>query len=399
LLEKLKEQISRFDIKYKIKQTMRKLTTEEFIAKAKLIHGDKYDYSKSIYINSNTPLTVICPEHGEFYPTPNNHISNKSGCPMCNGGVKIDREEFIKRAISVHGNKYNYDNVIYIDSNTPVIITCPEHGDFYQRPAQHLSGNGCPVCAEIMRLTTEEFKCKVASIFGDLYNLDKVNYVNAYTPVIITCPIHGDFEKVPHNMISSHSGCPMCNGGVKIDREEFIKRAISVHGNKYNYDNVIYTNSSTPVLIICPEHGEFYQTPSVHLSGHGCPKCNSSKLETQVRLYLLSKNIPFIEQMKWEWLTYKQPQSVDFYLPELNAAIECQGYQHFIPSDLFDRTETLETRIERDISKQKLCLENGIVVYYYSNLSTNNIKFIYPYQVYENLDLLVFNIFNNNYII
>ena len=174
---------------------MRKLTTEEFIAKAKLIHGDKYDYSKSIYINSNTPLTVICPEHGEFYPTPNNHISNKSGCPMCNGGVKIDREEFIKRAISVHGNKYNYDNVIY-------------------------------------------------------------------------------------------------------------------------------TNSSTPVLIICPEHGEFYQTPSVHLSGHGCPKCNSSKLETQVRLYLLSKNIPFIEQMKWEWLTYKQPQSVDFYLPELNAAIE-----------------------------------------------------------------------------
>ena len=93
--------------------------------------------------------------------------------------------------------------------------------------------------------------------------------------------------------------------------------------------------------------------------------------------------------MTWDWLVYKYPQHVDFYLPEFNTAIECQGLQHFTGSNLFDKTEPLEVRVERDINKQKLCLQNGIRILYYSNLSTKNKKFNYPYLVFEDLNKLI----------
>lgn len=224
------------------------------------------------------------------------------------------------------------------------------------------------------RLTTEEFIRRAREVHGDKYNYDKAIYINGDTPIIVTCPEHGDFYPTPSNHIGNKSGCPKCNGGVKIDREEFIRRARETHGDRYNYDKVIYINSSTPVIIGCPEHGDFTQLPSVHIAGSGCPLCNCSKLETTVRLFLNSLNISYKEQMTWDWLVYKYPQHVDFYLQEFNTAIECQGLQHFTNSSLFDKTEPLEVRVERDINKQKLCLQNGIRILYYSNLSTRNKK-------------------------
>ena len=367
----------------------RRLTTEEFIKRAREIHGDKYDYSKVNYINSITPVTIICPVHGEFKQRPDNHIFGKTGCPYCNGGMKYTQEEFIKRAKEVHGDKYDYSKVNYIDSITPVTIICPIHGEFEQKPVYHLSGNGCSMCSGTKKLTNEEFIERAKGILGDGFGFEKTNYIDINTPVIITCPIHGDIQKIPHHILSLHSGCPYCNGRVKITQEEFIKRAKEVHGDKYDYSKVNYVNSNTPVTIICPIHGEFEQIPSVHLSNHGCPMCNSSRLETTIRVFLQNHNIKFEEQKTWDWLRYIQPQYVDFYLPTFNVVIECQGLQHFIKSDLFDRSEELETRTDRDINKQKLCLENGILIYYFSNLSTNIKKFEYPYLVFEDPDLLL----------
>ena len=245
------------------------------------------------------------------------------------------------------------------------------------------------MCSGTKKLTNEEFIERARKVLGDEFGFEKTNYINMRTPVIITCPIHGDIQKIPSQILNRNSGCPYCNGGIKITQEEFIKRAREVHGDKYDYSKVNYVNSNTPVTIICPIHGEFNQVPSVHLSNHGCPMCNSSRLETTMRVFLHNHSIIFEEQKTWNWLRYVQPQFVDFYLPSFNIAIECQGLQHFTGSDLFDRTEALEERTHRDVNKQKLCLENGIVIYYFSNLSTNINRFEYPYLVFEDPDLLL----------
>lgn len=128
------------------------LTTEQFIEKAKNIHGNKYDYSKTEYVNAEKKVCIICPEHGEFWQRPANHLSGK-GCPVCGeikrkAGIKLTTEQFIERAKKIHGDKYDYSKVNYIDTTTKVCIICPEHGEFWQKPYAHLNGHGCPGCAE-----------------------------------------------------------------------------------------------------------------------------------------------------------------------------------------------------------------------------------------------------------
>ena len=129
----------------------RQLTTEEFIRRAKEIHGDKYDFSKAVYVRSQEKVCIICPKHGEFWIKPNKLLSQKRGCPKC-GREKMGKDrrlttdEFIERARKVHGNKYDYSKVEYKDGKTEVCIICPEHGEFWQKPENHLAGCGCHEC-------------------------------------------------------------------------------------------------------------------------------------------------------------------------------------------------------------------------------------------------------------
>ena len=109
------------------------------------MHGNKYDYSKVDYKNNKTKICIICPVHGEFWQTPNSHLSGR-GCPKCGGSKKLTKEEFILRSNSKHNNFYNYDKVIYTNVDTKVTIICPNHGDFMQTPSMHMQGQGCPEC-------------------------------------------------------------------------------------------------------------------------------------------------------------------------------------------------------------------------------------------------------------
>lgn len=118
--------------------------------------------------------------------------------------------EFIKKAQQKHSTKYSYSNTIYVNSKTKVAITCPIHGDFLQTPAEHIRGKGCPSCAKSKKLSTEEFISKATSVHGDKYIYDHVIYTNSSTNVKITCPIHGDFEQTPNRHLSQKSGCPRC---------------------------------------------------------------------------------------------------------------------------------------------------------------------------------------------
>jgi len=271
--------------------------TENFIKLAKEVHGDKYDYSKTRYINSQTKVKIICPIHGEFEQRPNCHIKG-NGCPKCNTENKHDRyakskEQFIEEARKVHGDKYDYSKVKYINSNTKVKIICPIHGEFEQSPVSHLhGGHGCPNCAGQPHYTTETFIEKAKEIHGDKYDYSKVEYVNAKTDITIICPKHGEFKQQPYVHLNSN-GCPKCGNEISsikqsMGKEEFIRRAKEIHGDRYDYSKVEYINNNTPVCIICQIHGEFWQAPLHHLLGQGCKLCNHG-LTKQYKFNLLEE--------------------------------------------------------------------------------------------------------------
>ena len=205
---------------------MKKLTLKDFIDKANLIHNNKYDYSKVNYINNSTKVCIICPEHGEFWQTPRNHLIGQ-GCPLCNGTFKLTNQEFIEKANLIHNNKYDYSKVKYVNNNTKVCIICPKHGEFWQTPHHHLNGHGCSKCrnennGDRRRHNTEDFIRKSKSIHGEKYNYDKVNYVNSYSKVCIICPDHGEFWQSPYVHIQGHE-CPEC---AKIKRAKNNKHSI-----------------------------------------------------------------------------------------------------------------------------------------------------------------------------
>ena len=192
------------------------------------------------------------------------------------GRKRLTTEEFITRAREVHGHKYDYSLVEYVNSYTRIKIICPEHGAFEQRPDMHLLGQRCRECAvEQQRFTTEEFITRAREVHGGRYDYSLVEYVNSRTNIRIICPEHGVFDQLANNHLVLKHGCPQCATEQKcLTTGEFITRAREVHGDRYDYTQVEYINNSTPVKIICPEHGEFEQRPDMHLhQKQGCPQC------------------------------------------------------------------------------------------------------------------------------
>ncbi|MBR6516657.1 MAG: hypothetical protein IKT40_07340 [Bacilli bacterium] len=219
----------------------------------------------------------------------------------------------------------------------------------------------------MLRKTTEEFIKEARLRHGDKYDYSKVNYINTHTKICIICPIHGEFYQIPKLHISG-SKCPKCSYIERGDKcrktfEEFIKDAKLIHGDKYDYSKVEYINAKTKVCIVCPKHGEFLQTPNDHLIGKGCPICNESKLEIKIKKFLLDNNIEFEYQKKFDWFG---KQSLDFYIPNNNIAIECQGKQHFGYGGWTNKFD-FDKLFELDMLKNKLCAENGINLIYFSD--------------------------------
>ena len=363
---------------------------ENFIKKSNKKHDNKYDYSKVEYVNSKTKVCIICPEHGEFWQTPAAHVRG-NGCPECankkRGKRTVNTESLIEKYKSIHNNKYTYEKTQYIDANTKICVTCPEHGDFYILPFNHLNGQGCAKCKG-RNLSQEEIIENFKKIHGDKYDYSKIEYKKSKEKVCITCPIHGDFYQTPQKHLSGQ-GCPKCS---VIKREQnkpmpssfFIKRSNEQHGNFYMYKNISFQNLHEKVEIICPIHGFFKQIAQDHINGHGCPKCNMSRLEEEVSLLLKENNIIFEEQKTFDWLKYKSKLRLDFYLPDYNIAIECQGKQHFEAIDIFGGKRNFQVTIERDNKKRELCQKNNIILLYYSNE-----KIDFPYYVYtDKMELL-----------
>lgn len=268
----------------------KKLTTEQFVEKAKAVHGDRYDYGGTSYANAKEKVKIICLKHGEFTQTPTNHLSGK-GCPQCGNlsvakSLALDQDRFIEKALSIHGYTYDYSKCVYTRSNSYVTIICKEHGEFSQTANGHLNGHGCPECgrlkcAEAKVSNLNEFIKKAITVHGDKYDYSKSIYISATWKIEITCRDHGVFKQTPASHLSGN-GCPQCGNlrhanAKSLSLDEFIKKSKDVHKGKYNYSEAVYVRSVKKIKIICPDHGEFHQTPNTHLNGGGCPKCGYEK--------------------------------------------------------------------------------------------------------------------------
>jgi len=280
----------------------KKLTTEEFIKKAKIIHGDKYDYSLTNYINIHTKVTIICSKHSFFYITPGNHLSNKRGCKQCgydstsNKNSK-DKNYFMEKSKIIHNDKYDY------------------------------------------------------SLF---------NYTKSINKSIIICPIHGEFKQDAHNHLKG-KGCMKCGGSEKLNTLEFIKLSKISHGDTYDYSKSDYINAKTKIKITCPKHGEFEQLPRKHMyEKNGCPICRESKGEVEIRKWLTENNIKFISQKKFKDCKNIKTLPFDFYLPEHNMCIEYNGEQHYKPINNWGGEEKFKLIKNRDKIKAQFCKKNKI---------------------------------------
>ena len=260
----------------------RKGSTEEFVHRAKKVHGNRYDYSQSEYKFAKEKLIIICREHGPWRQEASSHILG-NGCPACGGRKQLTTDEFIKRSQEIHGNKFDYSKSKYRNSKTNITIICPEHGQFQQKSNPHFNGTGCPECAKVQRglskrSNTEDFIHRALEVHGDKYDYSKSEYERGHDKITIVCPEHGDFYQEPANHLSGN-GCKLCGlkkAGQyhKKDTNSFIKEARKVHGNKYDYAQAKYMGAREHITIVCAIHGAFEQTASTHLGGYGCGPCS-----------------------------------------------------------------------------------------------------------------------------
>lgn len=301
----------------KIKRNInKKSTTEKFINKAILKHGNKYDYSLVDYKGYNSKVKIICPIHGVFKQAPEVHLRAKTGCFMCSSKEEGDRRrfslsEFIEKSIKIHGNRYDYSLVSYKDLKTKIKIICP---------------------------------------------------------------IHGVFEQMPVSHIHHKSGCISCCGSKKPSTEEFIKKAKKIHGDKYDYSLVDYKNAHSKIKIICKHHGEFNQQADSHLKNNGCPMCCCSKGEEKIRNWLIENKFSFIEQHRFKNCKQQRSLPFDFYLSELNICIEYDGIQHFKSIEYFGGDNILLFTQKTDRIKTKYCKKNKIKLIRVNYLEYNNLE-------------------------
>lgn len=298
---------------------MNTLTSDIFIKNSIKKHGIFYDYSDVKYINSHTLVSIICPFHGKFKQTANSHL-NGNGCPKCGINKSAHKkrkslQKFIITADKIHNKKYDYSKVIYKNTNTHIIIICPKHGKFLQRPDHHLRGSGCGKCAGVKLLTTNEFK----------------------------------------------------------------EKAIKLHGTKYDYSHVIYINSLTPITIICPKHGKFLQKPTQHLKPRGCPSCKESRGELQIKQYLENNSFLFNREYVFPNCKDKLFLPFDFYIPSLNLCIEFDGVQHFKPLGYYGGIKKLKDTRKKDKIKNNYCKLHNI----------NLIRIAYNENIHKKLNKLL----------
>ena len=289
----------------------------DYLEKCKIVHDNKYDYSKVVFTKLKDKVEIICPIHQiSFFCTLDNHLNKKTGCKLCNVPNRNKNYKFIPPE-----NEYDYSKAIYINSRTEIEVICKLHGSFFQTPNNILSKNHiCPKCSLIIKSKN----------------------------------LLGDFEK--YKIILSE-----------------------IHFNKYDYSKFIYTGYKKKSIIICPIHKEFEQSVETHLK-HGCGKCNESRGEKEIRLFLERNFIEYEREKKFDNCKNKRKLPFDFYLNDYNICVEFDGSHHYGISKNF-KINFEHIKLKDEI-KTKFCKDN-------------NIKLIrIPYYDFQNIEMILKNEIN-----
>lgn len=334
------------------------------------------------YTGANNKSLIRCNDCGyEWYAVPRSVANSKCGCVKCKLATsKVDR------SLNHFLSKYDttkYELIEFKDC-MHVTVKCKTCDYLRTTNANNIYRFGCPKCGQKsthdkQRLSITEFVKRARELHHNKYNYDKVEYVSWNTPVIITCPEHGDFAQIPGKHLRPE-GCPKCVGKYKTT-QDIINLCREKHGDKYDYSKVEYISADKPITIICPKHGEFRQIPYVHYKrGCGCPKCSSSHGEQEVSTVLDSLKVKYLYQIPLN-NPYKENKRfiLDFYIPEYKLIIEYNGEQHYGPIEYFGGDERFKKQVERDNDLRKYCKENNfklLEIKYTENVKDKIINFI-----------------------
>ena len=306
-------------------------------------------------------------------------------------------EYFITKARAKHGDKYDYSKVKYVNTNSNVTIGCKKHGDFEQQAGPHMYGSNCPKCnIESMRMTKDEFVSRANIIHENKYTYDKVVMgTGVMDKVIITCPKHGDFTQQPNAHINASAGCPDCwearrGEGKRFTKDEFITAARKKHGDKYDYSKVELGKSlvKSYVVITCPEHGDYIQMAAAHIhNGAGCRICNATAGEKKIFDFLIKNDLKHNKEHTYKGHKYRY----DFYVYKLNILIEYDGRQHYLANS-WGGIEGLVKQVANDRAKDELAKDKGVPLIRipytkYDELEDfllHKISLIYKYRVKDN---------------
>ena len=278
----------------------RRNTKLDFIARGEETWGDKYCYELFEYKNSEIKGVIRCKEHNiEFEQTPTNHYKGKEGCQKCKKNKIRTNEEYIRDCQSRYKDKYCYDETKFTAMNKKIAIYCNNHGGlFTQNAYSHLNGSNCPICSGNY-CDTEIFIEKAKISHGDRFDYSEVIYINSKNEIKIICPLHGSFYQLPTVHLRKDAlHCPECvrdkMSKPKYSLDDFKKLAVEKHGKRYDYSLIVnYYNVRTSVPIRCYIHGVFSISAAAHLTGQGCIKCGylSAAEKTKLSIEVIKERI------------------------------------------------------------------------------------------------------------
>jgi hypothetical protein len=252
----------------------RRLTTKEFVERAVAVHGDRYDYTQVGYVDFHSRVWIVCRMHGGFYQSPQSHVFHRAGCPKCSQRYSPSTAEWVRQMQAIHGDRYDYTESLYRGANRLVTIGCRTHGPFDQLATRHAHGVRCPLCAAADAPTTAKWIRSARAVHGNRYDYSLVDYVRSKQPIVIVCRVHGPFEQRPNDHVSGRNGCAACAGRYSPTTAEWVERARGVHGDRYDYSEVVDRNSHSKVTVVCGLHGGFDVAPGNHIANRsGCPTC------------------------------------------------------------------------------------------------------------------------------
>jgi len=326
-----------------------KITQKDFICRAVSVHGDLYDYSKSVYKNYRTKVCIQCKVHGEFYQTPHDHISGKYGCRFCgkesaSSKRMKSKEEFKKEIENLYPGIFNIDSLVYSGMNSPVRITHINFGEFeicpkkllYQNPKRGDMFHTVDFLKKEKQVKIENFLKRAEEVHGDKFTYDMVNYNGHESSISIYCKEHKKHftQKTKHHL-KSNGGCPDCKSdsisrAASQDLPSFIKKAVEIWGDSLDFSKTVYKNNKTKSVFVCRKHGEFTKTPNDIIGGHGCKLCGTSKLGKYN-----------VKNSKNRESLYKE-QTAILYLMKIHNSEET-FYKVGISISLFDRISNIKS--------------------------------------------------------